>query len=56
MTFLTSKESLSERVVSPSLAAVKALEEGRQRTEMGRVAWEAQHGNIREDLEQAETD
>lgn len=49
-------ESLGECIISPALAAVKALEEGRQTTERERVAWEAQHGRIRGDLEQASPD
>jgi hypothetical protein len=46
-------ESLEKCIISPSLAAVLALEGERQRTERERVAWEAQHGKIRSDPEQA---
>ena len=46
-------ESLGQYIISPSLAAAVALEEGRHKTETERLAWEAQHGKVRSAPEQA---
>lgn len=40
-------QSLDECIISPSLAAVLALQDGRRRTEGERLVWEAKHGKIR---------
>jgi uncharacterized protein YjbI with pentapeptide repeats len=45
--------SLGQCIISPSLAAAVALEEGRHKEETAQLAWEAQHGKARGDPEQA---